>query len=62
MLNRDQQKRITKSQTAKIKNHPWCRDVNWTKVLNKELKPPFEPSIFSSNFDPEYVRDSSIAT
>ncbi len=30
--------------------------------MNKELKPPFEPSIFGSNFDPEYVRDSSIAT
>ena len=59
MLHKDQAKRITKGQANKIKNHVWLKDVNWTDVLTKKTKPPFQPSMTKSNFDPEYVRDYS---
>jgi hypothetical protein len=29
-------------------------------VLAKAVRPPFEPFIYKSNFDPEYVRDHSV--
>lgn len=25
---------------AEIKAHPWFNEINWDKLLNKELKPP----------------------
>lgn len=42
-------------------NHKWCLDINWQNVLLKNTKPPFVPNIYKSNFDPEYVRDASLA-
>lgn len=60
MLNKDQTKRITKGQTHKIKSHPWLKSVNWSDVINKKYKPPFQPSVSHSNFDPEFERESSI--
>ena len=59
MLHKDHSKRITKGQTRKLKAHAWCRDINWSDVYSKKIKPPFEPNKFKSNFDPEYVRESS---
>ena len=62
MLHKDPRRRITKGQIGRIKNHPWCADINWKMVLEKQLTPPHIPSIIKSNFDPEYVRESSTMT
>lgn len=39
-----------------IKEHPWFSNVNWSSLLNKEIKPPFVPLIKSemdiTHFDP----------
>ena len=29
-------------------------------MIAKKLKPPFQSSLYKSNFDPDYVRDNSI--
>ena len=39
----------------KIKNHYWCKDINWNKVEKKEMIPPWIPDLEQSNFDPEYT-------
>ena len=36
-----------------IKNHPWCAKINWEYVLHKRMAPPFKPSLYTSNIDPE---------
>jgi serine/threonine protein kinase len=45
MLNKYQKSRITKGQTDTLKNHPWCKDVDWQAVYEKKTIPPFTPSI-----------------
>ena len=62
MLHKDPRRRITKGQIGRIKAHPWCSDINWQSVLEKRQVPPHIPSISKSNFDPEYVRETSIMT
>ena len=37
-----------------IKFHPWLKDTPWKKYLNKEMTPPFVPSMRATNFDPEF--------
>ena len=60
MLNKDPKKRITKGQTHKIKEHPWCADIDWRAIYERKAKPPHIPSVMDSNFDPEYVRETSV--
>jgi hypothetical protein len=37
-----------------IKRHPWLNGVNWTLLLQKEIEPPYIPSLRETNFDPEF--------
>ena len=60
LLHKDPSKRITKGKTSIVKKHAWCKTINWKDVLNKKLDPPHLPSLEHSNFDPEYVRPSSV--
>ena len=60
MLHKDPRKRITKGLTQKIKDHPWCSDIDWDAIYNKKIRPPHIPSVVDSNFDPEYVRETSV--
>jgi serine/threonine protein kinase len=41
--------------TDKIKEHAWCKDINWARLLKKRIVPPFKPNLKSSNFDPEIL-------
>lgn len=61
MLERDPAKRVKVTQIDKLKKNAWCKSLDWAKVLGKEYEPPFKPNIRKSNFDPEYVRDASVA-
>jgi serine/threonine protein kinase len=38
-----------------IKDHPFCRDIDWDAVIEKRTVPPIKPSLRYSNFDPEYT-------
>ena len=35
-------------------NHPWLKDTQWRSYLNREVEPPFVPSMRESNFDPDF--------
>jgi serine/threonine protein kinase len=52
LLAKDQRFRI--KSVSEIKKHPWLRDTDWNKVLNKSKPPPFIPSMRETNFDPEF--------
>jgi serine/threonine protein kinase len=52
LLAKDPTKRIKSCED--IKRHPWLIDVNWKKYMDKEVQPPFVPSLRESNFDPEF--------
>lgn len=47
LLQRDVTKRLGygKIDVNAIKKHQWFNDVNWKKVLKKEIDPPFHPDI-----------------
>ncbi|KAK9727971.1 hypothetical protein K7432_001423 [Basidiobolus ranarum] len=36
---------------ARLKAHPWFKDMDWEKLLTKEAQPPFEPDSKHANFD-----------
>ncbi|OMJ88477.1 hypothetical protein SteCoe_9606 [Stentor coeruleus] len=38
-----------------IRNHPWLKNTDWKRLLQKKIYPPFRPSLTHSNFDPEYT-------
>lgn len=46
--------------SEEIKQHPWFADIDWERMLRKEVKPPFVPNIGSDyglgNFEHEFTR------
>jgi len=59
LLERDPNKRITEPKL--IKGHPYFKSVDWEKVLDKEVEPPFKPNVKGledvSMVDPEFTRE-----
>ena len=47
-----------------IKNHSFFKGINWDKVINKQINPPFKPIINDledvSNFDSKFTKESVI--
>ena len=37
-----------------VKSHPWCRRIDWKKILAKKRKPPIVPNCRESNFPKEF--------
>ena len=37
--------------------HPWFKDINWDKMLNKEYPSPFMPNMKERNYDTVSVSD-----
>ena len=44
-----------KTGIKEIMGHPWLKEVNWDKILKKEISPPFQPRVNQSHFDIEYT-------
>lgn len=49
-----------------IKDHVFFRHINWLKLINREVQPPFKPRIKSKrsfdNFDPEFTDEAARLT
>ena len=43
----DPKKRLGFNSADEVKNHPFFKDIDFNKVLNKEYKPPFVPKLDS---------------
>jgi hypothetical protein len=52
LLEKDAAKRI--ENVKDLKRHPWLNGVNWTLLIQKEIEPPYIPSLRETNFDPEF--------
>lgn len=55
LLNKDQSQRWAYRDISLIKSHPWCRDIQWDRLISKQAPPPWLPNLETSNFDPEYT-------
>lgn len=59
LLQKDPSKRLNDPQV--IKNHPFFKDIDWVKLLNKSYLPPFKPNVENlldtSNFDQDFTSE-----
>ena len=48
-----------------IKAHPWFSNIDWEKLLNKNISPSFKPKITGKtcvdNFDEEFTKESILS-
>lgn len=64
LLNKNPDKRLgCQADSLEILSHPWFESLDWTKLLEKEIKAPFVPETkgdaFLSNFDDEFTREKA---
>ena len=45
LLTRDPDKRLGNGGAHEIKNHPFFASVDWKKLVQKKIQPPFKPSV-----------------
>jgi len=45
LLHKTPSKRLGYKSSKEIMNHPWFDDMDWKKLLRKQLKPPYMPEI-----------------
>lgn len=45
--------------SLEVMNHPWFKDFNWARLLDKNMTPPYNPSAddWEKNFDPGFVKE-----
>ncbi|KAI9137632.1 kinase-like domain-containing protein [Paraphysoderma sedebokerense] len=66
LINRDPVKRLGSGPNgaADIKSHPFFASVDWNKLLQKKIPPPFKPHVESavdtSNFDEEFTSEAPV--
>lgn len=49
LLEKDPEKRLgsTEEDANEIKRHPWFTKINWEKLIQKKIEPPFKPMVTS---------------
>ena len=64
MLTRDPEKRLGTNGGTEVKHHPWFGDIDWEKLVRKEIDPPFKPKVKSaddiSQIDPVFIRERPV--
>ena len=51
LIQRKPQQRLGSNGVNEVKQHPWLRELNWKKLLDKEIDSPFVPVMKKDNFD-----------
>jgi len=63
LLNRDPKARLgSRDDVEDLKAHPFFREINWSKMMAKEIDPPYKPKVkadvdFAGNFDPTFLAE-----
>jgi len=64
LLTRDPAQRLGTRGGDEVKAHAWFADVDWEKLVKKEIEPPFKPKVRSqddtSQIDPQFTRERPI--
>jgi len=64
LLTRDPALRLGTKGGDEVKGHPWFSDLQWDKLIKKEIEPPFKPKVRSvedtSQIDPQFTRERAI--
>jgi serine/threonine protein kinase len=64
LLTRDPEERLGAKGGTEVKHHPWFADIDWDKLLKKEIDPPFKPKVKNiedtSQIDPTFTRERAI--
>ena len=56
LLDKDYTKRLGyKRGMSEVKDHPFFDDIDWSKILAKEVNPPYKPSMREINFAKEFT-------
>ena len=59
LLEKDMEKRLGwKDDVNEVISHPWFKDLDVNKILNKEIPPPFKPEVKSGKYDTSYFDKS----
>eukprot|EP01117_Protostelium_nocturnum_P013726 TRINITY_DN5155_c0_g1_i1.p1 TRINITY_DN5155_c0_g1~~TRINITY_DN5155_c0_g1_i1.p1 ORF type:complete len:433 (-),score=175.41 TRINITY_DN5155_c0_g1_i1:61-1359(-) len=62
LLTRDEKKRLGANGAEEIKKHRFFKPINWRKLLDGEITPPFKPKVSDcldySNFDKQYTSEA----
>ncbi|VDM37367.1 unnamed protein product, partial [Toxocara canis] len=62
LLQKNPQKRLGCGQTTNrdIQEHPFFRRIDWNKIENRQVQPPFKPKLkhmaSTENFDPQFLK------
>jgi len=64
LLTRDPEKRLGSNGGKEVKEHVWFSDIDWDKLVRKEIDPPFKPKVKSnddtSQIDPTFTRERPV--
>jgi serine/threonine protein kinase len=67
LLERDERKRLGSSVAdgAEIRSHPFFKDIDWEKMMRKEMTPPFVPNVSNIRestkyFDEEFTSERPV--
>ncbi|ORZ01427.1 kinase-like domain-containing protein [Syncephalastrum racemosum] len=64
LLTRDPNERLGNAGPEHIKQHPFFESIDWRKLLQKKMQPPFKPSVESAydttNFDEEFTSEQPL--
>ncbi|KAI8098197.1 kinase-like domain-containing protein [Gilbertella persicaria] len=62
LLTRDPNERLGNNGSEEIKNHPFFSSIDWKKLNQKKVQPPYKPSVDSAvdttNFDDEFTSEA----
>lgn len=60
MMAKNPKKRLGFKSIQEIKDHPYFADIDWNKLKNKMVNPPFIPDL-KNEFDTKYIDKEFLA-